>query len=53
MKDRTDERDEALSKLLGAQRYILELRMQIGKLTGDLPEDSAVIELQSSRKKRH
>ena len=53
LKDRTNERDAALSKLLDAQRYILELRVQMAKLTGDLPKDSSVIPLRSPRKRQY
>jgi hypothetical protein len=53
LKNRTNERDEALSKLLDAQRYILELLTQIRELTGDTPETHSVIQLRSPRKKRY
>jgi hypothetical protein len=53
LKERTDERDRAASKLLDAHRYILTLLMKIQRSAGELPEESSVIPLRPRRKKRH
>ncbi|QIN60324.1 hypothetical protein SBC1_02990 [Caballeronia sp. SBC1] len=52
LKERTDERDQAVSKLVDAHRHILTLLMKIQRSAGELPDEASVIELRSRRKKR-
>jgi hypothetical protein len=54
LSDVKSERDDALSKLLDAQRYILQLRDFIARMNGELPKDSGqIVEFRRRKSRRH